>query len=100
LPLKLHPSRKTPQATTAVEAVPNHPQIVISTEAADSRIVRRAVEKPPHFAFAFAAACRLSTTQNRHFDRSGETRFSPLRRPHLLIAATLDQENASGRGEG
>jgi hypothetical protein len=30
------------------------PKIVISTEAMDSSIVRRAVERPPHFAFAVA----------------------------------------------
>ena len=57
-------SLNLPKATesdpeTQVEEViedPTHKPIVIPTEAADSLIVRRAVEGPPNFAFALAVA--------------------------------------------
>jgi hypothetical protein len=43
-----------PRTTSVQQAHPTHNNYVISTGAADSTIVRRAVERPPYFAVSFA----------------------------------------------
>ena len=54
------------QTAAKIRVTPTEAKICVTpTEAADSLIVRCAVEGPPHFAFAFVRSLVLWRTQNR-----------------------------------
>jgi hypothetical protein len=72
---------------------------VISTEAADSFIVRRAVERPPHFTFAtaFAFASKIGPGFSPDIPRAiAETGFSPRDMPSVALASRYPKASALG----